>query len=158
MNEILNLEKYNFKEEQLTESFVNNLKSGDLFSFHCRDFIKFLGFKRCDKKFRDAFEKWLEENNIDYVISSRPLSKFDLNNIINAEKIVEDGLDKQYSPRFTLREWFVFLARESGKTYEEIKQMHIDNKRKFSLFEIKEDKQKLSGAFNGGCWLILLKN
>lgn len=164
MTEILTLQtliekqNFRFRKSTLTDDFINSLQPNDLFSFHCREFIKYLGFKRCDKKFRERFEVWLKEQQIKYVISSRNLTATDLHNFFNAEKVVEERMNERVSPAFTQRQLFEYLAKETGKTFDEIVKVHVGTMRNMSLLEVKEDKQKLTGGFNSGCWLILWKN
>ena len=157
-----NLQKYKFKKGNLTNEFISSLKTNDLFSFHCRAFVKLLGFKRCDKHFRAKFDDWLKEHSIKYVISNQPLTEFMIDNFLNAEKNVERELDtrcNRNNPNApTQREFYQWVAKETNQTYEEVLQKIIDNRRKIcGTLEIKEDKQKLNGSFQGGCWLILLK-
>jgi len=150
----------NFKSGDLNDNFIKSLKQGDLFSFHCRDFIKYLGFKRCDKNFRKNFLEFLNLHKIKYVISNKRLTKDIIYNFVNAEKIVKENLDKPiFYGRETWRSLYNRLINEKSttKTFEELVEDQIKiNKRIYSL-EIKEDKQCLSGGFNSGCWLILLK-
>lgn len=151
---------YNFKSGKLTNEFIENLKSGDLFSFHCRDFIQYLGFKRCDKKFREKFYEFLNYQKIKFVITNSPLTNDKIYNLLNAEKIVKNNLDKPcYSwGGETWRQLYNRLIRKKSteKTFDELVEQQIEiNKRIYSV-EITQDKG-LSGGFNSGCWLIFLK-
>lgn len=154
---LLEKQKFRFRKAALTDDFVKSLQPNDLFSFHCREFVKYLGFKRCDKKFRERFEAWLKEQQIKYVVSNRNLTATDLHNFFNAEKVVEERMNERVSSAYTQRQWFEYLAKEFDKSFDEIVKVHVGTIRNMSLFEVKEDKQKLSGSFNGGCWLILWK-
>lgn len=158
--DLINFQSFHFKEcnQLITNAFITSLQKNDVFSCHCLDFMKYLNFKRCDKKFREAFFKFLSENNIKYVISNQPLTQSLLDNFFNAEKIVSEGMDKKISPKFTQREFYHWVAKESDKTFDEVVQNSVKLKRNISgTLEIKEEKQKLNGSFNGGCWLTLWK-
>jgi hypothetical protein len=155
--------EFRCRESELTDEFINSLKVNDIFSFHCRDFVKYLGFKRCDKKFRESFYKWLVQNNIGFVITNRKLTANIIYNFFNSEEIVRGELDKSsvaFNPNGqTWRQLYNWLieTKATDKTFEELIQQQISIHKSLYSIEIKEDRQQLSGSFNGGCWLILWK-
>jgi len=164
MNEItiqnaLATNDFRFREnDKLTIDFVNSLKIKDLFCFHCRDVAEYLGFKRADKHFREALQEFLKKYGLVYVISHNGLSKYTINNFFNAEKQIYDELDQKINPNRTNREVYEWIAKESGRTFDEVVQTAINNRRKYSgTVEIKDIHQKLSTGFQSGCWLILYK-
>ena len=159
---LIQFQEFQFKNcpKQITVFFIASLQKNDIFSCHCRDFIQYLNFKKCDKHFKEAFFKFLLENNIKYIISNQPLTQNILNNFFNAEKIFYAELDKKMNGGTkTNRDFYELLAKESGQTFEEIAQLNIQIKRNiFGTLNIKADKQNLNGSFNGGCWLTLWKD
>jgi hypothetical protein len=159
---LIQFQEFQFKNcpKQITDFFIASLQKNDIFSCHCLDFVKYLNFKRCDKRFREAFFKFLLENNIKYIVSNQPLTQNILNNFFNAEKIFYAELDQKMNRGArTNRDFYEWLAKESGKTFEEIARHSIYNKRNiFGTLEIKADKQNLNGSLNGGCWLTLWKH
>jgi hypothetical protein len=165
-NEIIlqNIQNYNFRDcsRLLTTEFIKSLQNNDIFSCHCRDFISFLRFKRCDKYFREKFYDFCKINNLHYIISNKPLTKNVIHNFLNAEEIVQSRLNEKINPAnpnsLTQKQFYKWVAKESGQTYQQVLDDQIKNLRNiFGTLEIKLDKQKLEGSFNGGCWLVVLK-
>lgn len=156
---LIELKKYQFKKGELNDNFIKKLNKNDLFSFHCRDFIKYLGFKRCDKKFREKFYQFLDFHKIKFAIASSPLDEDRIYNILNAEKIVKENLDKPLSPNgMTWRKLYNYCLSQKDciKTFDAMVEDQIDILRNTYSIRITEDKE-LSGGFNSGCWLILIK-
>lgn len=157
---LLELKKYQFKQGELNDNFIKNLNKNDLFSFHCLDFMQYLGFKRCDKKFREKFHQFLDFHKIKFAIASSPLTEDKIYNLLNAEKIVKEQLDQ---PCYnwggeTWRQLYNRLIKEKSteKTFDQLVQQQIEINKKIYSVKITEDKE-LSGGFNSGCWLILIK-
>ena len=150
-NFLTTLQEFRFRDEKkLTDNFIKSLQKNDMFSFHCRDFVEYLKFKKCDKHFRLAFNDWLLNNKIQYFVSNEPLTKYKINNFLNAEKIVAT----EY------KDFCQTLAKcnENNLMYNDISDIMIDIVKRQSTLIINMDKQKLNASFMGGCWLTLLKN
>lgn len=145
---------------QLTTKFLQNLKTGDIFNCHCREFIRYLKFKRCDKHFRSAFDVLLQQYNLNYVISNQILSNQTLQCYFNPKQYLFklyriEQLQKDFNilnrllekDNFKNLSWEEFIDRRANSLHKI-----------FGKIDIKENKQKLSGSFTGGCNLILFKN
>ena len=161
LNSLIQKQSFRFRKEILTKEFIESLNQNDLFSFHCRNLIEYLGFKKCDKKFREIFNLWLTQNNISYVVTNMLLTEDRLYNFFNAKKIVLEQLDEPCYPwgGETWRQLYNRLIESGSKsTFQELVDDQALIIKNLSSIEIKEDKQKLSGGFDSGCWLIFWKN
>jgi hypothetical protein len=142
---------FRFREnDKITIDFLNSLKVKDLFCFHCRDIAEYLGFKRADKHFREAFDVFLQKYGLIYIVARSPITQNRLDWFFNAEKIVKNDNE--------LNESCKNIAQRTGETFNEVCKRQADLLRKcLGSVEINEKHQKLSTGNQSGCWLILYK-
>lgn len=150
------------KVDKITTEFLNSLQEKDLFSLHCKDFADFLGFKKADNNFREAFQNLLNKYGLIYIVSRQPLTEWKLETFYNAEKQIYDEMNIKCNSKSltapTQRQLYEYIAKESGKTFDEVVKNAIANRRKYcGTIEINEKHQKLSTGFQSGCWLVLYK-
>lgn len=141
---------------QLSKVFFNNLKTGDVFNCHCKNFVDYLGFKRCDAKFKTAFKIFLQQSNLSYVVSKMHLTTNIIKAFINPKEYLLEifTIDELHYMHHSINlrdgtdiDFDSFLNDKAKKTQNSL-----------GTLELKEKDQKLNASFNGGCNLIVVKN